>query len=108
MSVRKREWTTANGEAKTAWVADYSDQSGKRRIKTFTRKRGADALAATAAVEVREGTHTAASATVTVAEAGREWLKAGAEAGLERSTREQRRQHVDLHIAPLLGRTKLS
>jgi integrase len=33
-SIRKRTWTT-NGETKTAWVADYFDQHGKRRLKTL-------------------------------------------------------------------------
>jgi hypothetical protein len=28
-SVRKRTWTSG-GKAKTAWIADYFDQSGKR------------------------------------------------------------------------------
>jgi integrase len=108
MSVRKREWTTAKGEAKSAWVADYVDQLGKRRLKTFDRKKDADAFAATASVEVREGTHTAASASVTVAEAAREWLTTADETGLERATRAQYKQHVDLHIVPLIGRHKLS
>ena len=108
MSVRKREWVTARGEAKSAWVVDYTDQGGKRRLKTFTRKKDADAFAATATVEVREGTHTAASASVTVAGAAKDWLAAAEEAGLERATRDQYRQHVDLHIVPLIGRTKLS
>ena len=108
MSVRKREWVTAKGEAKSAWVVDYSDQAGKRRLRTFSKKKDADAFAATATVEVREGTHTPASASVTVADAAKDWLAAADEAGLERATRDQYRQHVDLHIVPLLGRTKLS
>ena len=31
-SVRKRTWTTG-GKVKTAWVVDYFDQHGKRRLK---------------------------------------------------------------------------
>ncbi len=27
-SVRKRTWTTATGEIKTAWVVDYADNHG--------------------------------------------------------------------------------
>jgi hypothetical protein len=34
MSVRKRTWTTAKGEAKTAFIVDYADKDG-RHIKTF-------------------------------------------------------------------------
>jgi integrase len=33
-SVRKRTWTTG-GKVKTAWVVDYFDQHGRRRLKTF-------------------------------------------------------------------------
>jgi hypothetical protein len=40
-SVRKRSWKSG-GEMKTAWVADYLDQAGKRRLKTFERKKEAD------------------------------------------------------------------
>ena len=38
MSIRKRTWKTAKGEAKEAWVVDYVDQGGKRRLKTFEEK----------------------------------------------------------------------
>jgi hypothetical protein len=37
-SIRKRTWTT-NGETKTAWVADYFDQAGIRRLKRFHAKK---------------------------------------------------------------------
>jgi hypothetical protein len=33
MSIRKRTWKTAKGDAKEAWVVDYVDQAGKRRLK---------------------------------------------------------------------------
>jgi len=39
MSIRKRTWKTAKGEAKEAWVVDYVDGAGKRRLKTFSKKR---------------------------------------------------------------------
>ncbi|MEF2071919.1 tyrosine-type recombinase/integrase [Consotaella aegiceratis] len=107
MSVRRRTWTT-KGVEKTAWVADYVDAAGKRRLKTFQRKKEADAFAATANVEVREGVHVADSATITVKEAGKLWLKTCEGAGLERSTTDQYRQHVELHIDPFLGATKLN
>jgi integrase len=74
MSVRKRKWTTHGGEPKEAWVVDYVDSGGKRRLKTFPRKKEADAFAAKAGVEVREGTHVADSASATVAQAGALWL----------------------------------
>ena len=108
MSVRRREWRTATGEARSSWVVSYSDQSGARRLKTFARKKAADDFAATASVEIRQGVHTADSASVTVAEAGRLWLKSCEAATLERSTLDQYRQHLDFHIVPILGDLKLS
>lgn len=108
MSVRKRQWTTAKGEAREAWAVDYTDAKGVRRLKTFARKKEADAFAATAAVEVREGVHVADSASVTIAQAGKFWLASAEAAGLERSTRDQYEQHLRLHIEPFIGRNKLS
>ncbi len=32
MSVRKREWTTRKGETKEAWIADFTDGTGKRLV----------------------------------------------------------------------------
>jgi integrase len=58
MSVRKRTWKTAAGEERQAWLCDYTGQSGKRHVKTFARKKDADAFIAKAKVEVREGIHT--------------------------------------------------
>lgn len=108
MSVRKRSWTTPKGEDKTAWVVDYMDGSGKRRLKTFSRKKEADAFSATASVEVREGVHVADRETVTVAAAGKLWIATSEAAGLERSTVEAYRQRLDLHIVPFIGSEKLS
>jgi integrase len=108
MSVRKRTWTTAKGVEKEAWVVDYVDQTGKRRLKTCAKKKDADRYAATSRVEVMEGTHTAERASVTVAEAGKLWIDSARNAGLERSTVEQYEAHLKFHIVPFLGRTKLS
>ncbi|MHC1547775.1 site-specific integrase [Phyllobacterium sp. K27] len=108
MSIRKRVWTNAKGEEKTAWVVDYPDTKGKRRLKTFAKKKDADQFAATAKVEVREGVHVADSASATVKEAGELWIKRGEQNGLERGTIVQYRQHLDLHIIPFLGSTLLS
>ena len=108
MSVRKRAWITSKGEEKEAWVVDYVDQTGKRRLKTFAKKKAADNFAATANVEIRAGIHTDVSASKTIAEAGRLWLETGNKAGLERSTLAAYRQHLKLHIEPYLGNVKLS
>ena len=108
MSVRKRTWTTAKGERKEAWIVDYTDQRGERHIRTFERKKDADAWSATAKIEVRQGTHTADSASVTVAKAGELWIESAERNGLERATIALYRQHLRDHIAPLLGNVKLS
>jgi len=108
MSIRKRTWTTAKGEEKTSWVVDYVDGAGVRRLKTFRLKKEADAFAATAHVEVREGVHVAESASATVKVAGSLWITGCEATGLERSTLGQYRQHLDLHIVPFIGSTLLA
>ena len=108
MSVRKRAWTTSKGVEKEAWVVDYVDQAGKRRLRTFAKKKPADNFAATANVEIRDGIHTPDSASVTVAKAGNLWIETCERDGLERATVDAYRQHLRLHIEPYLGNLKLS
>jgi integrase len=108
MSIRKRTWKTAKGDAKEAWVVDYVDQAGKRRLKTFQRKKQADAYHSRANVEVREGVHTPDSASMTIAEAADLWLESCRGNHLEASTIDAYEQHARLHIKPFLGRVKLS
>jgi integrase len=108
MSVRKRQWTNAAGDTLEKWVTAYTDAKGKRRLKTFDRKKDADAFAATAAVEIRQGIHVADSDSVTVKAAGAMWIASGEAAGLERSTLAQYRQHLRLHLEPFVGSIKLS
>lgn len=106
MSVRKRTWTTGKGIEKTAWVCDYVDGKGVRRLKSFKLKKQADDFEASARVQIKEGVHVADRDTVTVKQAGDLWLKSCA--GLERSTLDQYDQHLRLHIAPTIGSLKLS
>ena len=73
MSVRKREWETRKGEAREAWIVDYS-VNGSQHIKTFKRKKDADAYQAQVLVDIGKGVHIAASRSATVAEAGMKWL----------------------------------
>jgi integrase len=108
MSVRKRAWTTSKGEAREAWVVDYVDQDGDRILKTFERQKDAKAFHATVRVAVDNGTHTAPSKSLTVAEAAERWIKRVEADGRERTTIRQYRQHVELHIAPRIGATKLA
>ena len=108
MSVRKRAWTTRKGDPKEAWIVDYADQDGDRHIRTFERKKDADAYHATVKVDVRRGLHTAPSKSATVAEAAESWIKRIEADGRERTTVRQYRQHVDLHIGPRIGTIKLA
>ena len=108
MSVRKRNWKSPNGEKKEAWVVDYVDQRGERHIKTFAKKRDADAHHAIVGVAVRNGTHTADSKSVTVASAAELWLESCETAKLERTTLVSYRQLADLHITPILGALRLA
>jgi integrase len=90
-----------------AWIVDYATKDG-RHIKTFAKKKEADEFAATAKVEVRHGIHTPSSRSITVAEAGKLWIATAEKNKLERTTIDGYQQHLDLHIEPFLGSTKLS
>ncbi|MBX9456160.1 MAG: site-specific integrase [Rhizobium sp.] len=108
MSVRKREWVTPKGEAKTAWVCDYIDTKGVRRLKTFKLKKEAEAFAKTTAVEVRDGVHVADSETVTVEAASKLWIASTNAAGLERSSIADYERTLRLHIFPFIGALRLN
>jgi integrase len=105
--VRKRIWTNKSGEH-TAWIADYVDQDGKRHIETFKTQKAAKAWLVETQFEVKQGIHTPAGSSITVAEAGEEWIAQAQTDGLEASTVLQYRQHLDYHIAPFIGRVKLA
>jgi integrase len=107
VSVRKRNWKTHEGEIREAWIVDYADHGG-RHIKTFARKRDADAYHARVAVDIGAGIHTADSRSITVATAGQLWIESAEAAKLERSTLEAYQRHLALHITPLIGGVKLA
>jgi integrase len=100
MSVRKRTWIT-NGEQREAWIVEYRGTDGKPHIKTFARKREADTYHAVVGVNVRSGLHVADSQSPTLAVAAKAWLNHCS--GLERTTQVYYRQHVELHLLPVLG-----
>jgi integrase len=108
MSVRKRKWTTRRGEAKEAWVVDYTGGQGDRHIETFERKKDADARHAAVTVEVDRGIHTAKGSSITLAAAAEDWIKFVTLEKREPATIAGYRQHVDKHIIPRLGATKLA
>jgi integrase len=58
--------------------------------------------------EIKAGTHTPASISKTVEEAGQLWLAQGESENLELSTLKQRRVHLNVHIVPFLGSEKLA
>jgi len=108
MSVRKRTWKTAAGEERQAWIVDYAEQAGKRRMKTFRLKKEADAFETRSRFEITQGTHTPDSASITIAEAADLWIETCAGRRLERSTIDSYRQHIKFHIRPFIGKIKLS
>jgi integrase len=106
MSVRKRTWITAKGEAREAWIVVYF-HNGKRHIETFHLKKDANARHAEVKIDIKKGIHVAASKLITVAEACKRWTDAAEAEGLQRTTVRTYRQHVDLHIVPVLGGIRL-
>jgi integrase len=106
-TIRKRNWKSG-GETKSAWICTYADQHGKRRQKTFPSKKAADAWLLRTRGEVRDGTHTPESTSITVADACRLWLEHGAADGLERVTLRTYRCVAEHHVLPMLGREKLA
>jgi integrase len=104
MALRKRVLPSGNH----VWLAEYRDGQGKRRFKQFARKKDADEFLLTARGEVRKGTHTPSSQSITIREAADLWIEKAEAKGLEASTLASYRQHRDLHIVPAIGATKLS
>src|SRR5262245_32068252 len=108
MSVRKRTWTNQDGSKGQAWVAEYTDHEGKRRLRTFETKQAADSFHVGVTGELRSGIHVPDSRSVTFAAAGRLWLERCETDGLEQSTIDYYQQHLDRHIIPVIGAVKLS
>jgi integrase len=108
MSVRKRKWVTRTGEPKEAWIVDTFDKDGIRHIQTFATQGEAKDHAAETRRNVKRGLHTAPSKSITVAEACDKWIKRVEADGRERSTIDQYRSHVALHIVPRLGKIRLA
>jgi integrase len=106
-SIRKRTWTS-RGVEQSAWVVDYFDQTNKRHVRTFGTKKEAEAWRVGAMHEVQQGTHTPASTSITLGEAFLLWIEHCECEGLERSTVRQRRQHLNLHVAPFIGSRRLA
>jgi integrase len=112
MSIRKRVWQTETGEERSAYVVQYStaerDARGKRQrhIKTFDLKKDAVDFQAQVRIDVKKGTHTPHSRSITVDAAGKNWIDGCGD--LERSSVDQYQQHLNFHINPFIGDLKLS
>jgi integrase len=112
MSIRKRTWRPKKGKPKEVWIVDYKDLNGIRRQKTFSLKKDADRHWDIVKGELRDGIHVPEKETITVAEAGDNWIiDCEVEHELERSTIDAYKIHLEQHIKPFLGGvllTKLS
>lgn len=113
MSIRKRSWTTASGETKTSWICDYRDQNGARAIRTFAKKGAAIEFETTMRGEVRDKKHVVASKSISIREAGDEWIEAVRQGRDDRdpaeaSTLRQYRHHKRAYIDSALGNVLLA
>jgi integrase len=102
-SVRKRTWTAPSGEAKAAWVVDYTDSRGDRQRKHFPNKKAADAFRISIEGQLQAGTYRPDASKVAVREACASFLThcEGRHQRDERMTRKMLvvyRGHVNNHI----------
>ncbi len=95
---------------KEAWLVVYRDKAkrGARVQRTFHLKKEAEAFVVDMKAEVRDGIHIARSKSVTVFQAGREWIKTAEGSNLERASVMDYRRILRMHIEPFIGSTKLS
>lgn len=112
-SIRKRPWVDRSGKQHVAWQVSYLDQRGKRRRKQFARRKDADSFLVRARSEVEAGIHNVDRESITVREAGDIWIDScklgrGGRNGVELHTLRQYQQHLEHHIAPLIGSRLLS
>ena len=95
MRPRKRGWSIT------------ADANGERHIETFKRKKEADTYAQQIGVDIRAGTHTPVSKSITVAKAAEDWIAYAELEGRERATVATYRQHAK-HIGDRIGNVKLA
>ncbi len=101
--VRKREWTTAKGIQRTAYIVDFVDSRGDRQRKQFKRWKAADSFRIKIDGQLAIGTYRSDGDKVTVEEACLAFLDyaAGRMKRNERMTRKMLivyRGHVTNHI----------
>ena len=105
-SVAKREWTH-NGETNSAWVVRYVDQGGKRRMKTFERKKDADKHRTQVENEIEAGTHMPGSDALRISEICEQFLRHSEsrlrDGKIGKGCHENLTMIVDQSIVPRLG-----
>ena len=115
-SIRKREWTTAKGIQRTAYIVDYVDGRGGRQRQQFTRWKEADRFRIKIENQLSEGTYRPDANKVTIKEACEAFLD-HCQGRFERNERMTRkmltvyRGHIANHIQHPdhgVGHTKLS
>src|SRR5437868_9402932 len=74
-SVRRRTWKSASGEAKTAWVVDYTDGRGSRQRKHYLSKKTADAFRIHIESQMQAGTYRSDADKITVNEVCESFLE---------------------------------
>jgi integrase len=107
MATRKVEKRTLPSGLVT-YRAPYVDAAGNRRSQNFPTAKEAKAFLLTVGNELRQGVHTPTSTSPTVGEVAEMWIAHCERRQLEPMTILNYRAHIDLHIAPFLGETKLS
>src|SRR6516162_4191798 len=105
-TVRKRTRTNRKGETRTTWLADYTDQLGRRHNHTFATQRGVKAWLLTVRGDVRDGLHTPDADSITIAEAAERWLRYCQSEKLERGSLRGYESYVRLYLVPVLGHRK--
>lgn len=107
MSIRKRTWVSG-GQQKSAWVLVYSNGDRTRKQETFSTKREAERRRNVISAELDRGSHVSLADSITVTQAGQLWIERAISEGLEKSTYEEYRRVLRLHIVPRIGHIKLA
>lgn len=110
-SIRKRRWTH-KGIEREAWVLDYTDQNGKRRQKTFEKKKDADAYRTRIVSEIQRGEHLPTSESAAIENVARLYIEncelRFRDGTLSFATLYQRKCVVKNYIVPHFGKKKLA
>lgn len=111
-SVSKRKWVH-NGVAAEAWVVRYKDHGGARRMKTFDKKKDADAYRLRVETEMSQGVHTAERATLTFREAAEHFIgdcerRRRIGDRMSGQTVDLYRRYIKRYLYPAYGATKLT